>query len=292
MVLWFCVHTSVYGRISRHRQHLERVDIQQLKKSCESSRFFYPGKRSHRAMFPRCAACLPSESVMTIGRDVVIMRYIGRDSDAASNLNRRVFRACLPAVIRHYTILVKQTGATIKRSAHNRKLTKEMVAQGMIRLAALGRRITTKALFAEVGGHGSFSTLLKLRKQVEAENPALIENLGVSRHEVVEFIERCARKDLPAIEKALAERRWRVSVFRGYILLVLRDDRDGWAVLKRLGARVPIDVEGWVLKPTEANFDRALKEGFTCSVQDATRQEIRRLERLALQENGRLSPEW
>lgn len=165
-----------------------------------------------------------------------------------------------------------------------------MVADGMKRLAGLGRRITTKALFAEVGRRGSFSTLLALRKEVEAEDPGLAEDLGVSRHEVVHFIARCARKDLPAVEKALAERRWRVSVFKGYISLDLREDRDSYAVLMRLGARERMDV-GWSLEPTEVNFDRALKEGFTCSVQEATRQEIKRLERQKPLENGRWSPE-
>jgi transposase len=86
----------------------------------------------------------------------------------------------------------------------NRKLTKELVAEKMAYMARAGMAITAKSLFDALGRRGSYSTLTKWRKEIEAENPDQYRNRELVR--ALELIRRCDRSHLSALEQALARR--------------------------------------------------------------------------------------
>lgn len=158
----------------------------------------------------------------------------------------------------------------------NRKLTKERVAAAIISLRNAGAAITAKALRTAAGGKGSFSTLTRLRREIESESPELIQTLGVSRMEAVAFIEGCDRSDLPALEEAMMRRRRVIRLSKGYLVLELHETPEATRVLEDLGAEHRYDI-GWTLAPTSWNFENAKRHGFTSNVEAAIRGELLRI---------------
>ena len=166
-----------------------------------------------------------------------------------------------------------------KKSGPVPKLTKAAVATAVESLLKRGERVTTRSLHGALGGRGSYSTILELRKAVETEKPELQQKLPVSRSEVVAYIEQCHRSDLPYLEEALSKRRWLVRFARNHLVLSLHETAEGMAVLKSLKAVHRRDV-GWSLEPTRMNYYRAREAGFLDNVEEAT---LRELERVASQ---------
>lgn len=172
----------------------------------------------------------------------------------------------------------RKVSGTSGRPAPNVKLTKERVRTAMLELRAAGTVMTSKAILAAAGGKGSFSTLIRLRNEIESEEPHLFAGMGVSRDEVIQFIENCDRAVLPALEKVLHKRRRTIRLERGFLVLSL-DDRtmESQRVLEALWAKNRPDI-GWTLQPTKMNYESALREGFTTGRDVEIRKELDRIE--------------
>jgi hypothetical protein len=172
----------------------------------------------------------------------------------------------------------RKTSGASGRQAPNVLLTKERVRKAMLELRAAGEVITSKSILQAAGGRGSFSTLLKWRKEIEAEEPDLCGENGLSRDQVVRFIGSCDRAVLPALEKALHKRRRTIRFERGFLVLSLDDGTmESQRVLEALWAKNRPDI-GWTLQPTKMNYESALRAGFTTGRDVEIRKELDKIE--------------
>ncbi len=147
----------------------------------------------------------------------------------------------------------------------------------MTALRQEGLPVTTKSLFTTLGRRGSFSTLTRLRKEVEAERPDLVQPNGLSRSAVVAFIEGCERCDLPALEEAMKKRRRVIRIVQNHLCLEIHPTTDAEAILDVLGAKERQGL-GWTLRPTRLNYARAKEHGFTSNIEGSIIRELERIE--------------
>lgn len=168
----------------------------------------------------------------------------------------------------------------LRKPPANRQLTKEGVAAAMRSLRSAGAVITTKALLAACGGKGSFSTLLRLRKEVEAEHPDMAQNLGVSRAEALAFIEACDRSHLPALEEALKKRRRIIRFWRDRLVLEIDENQEAYQIFQELGAAEQ-ENRVWSLEPTGYNFWHAKQYGFVATSPDVEANIMKELSKRA-----------
>ena len=180
----------------------------------------------------------------------------------------------------------KSNVVTPRKPPANRKITKEGVATAMALLQRQGSPITTATLFEALGKKGSYSTLIRLRKEIEAESPALVQDRGVSLANAIKFIDGCDYSIVPALEAAVIKRLRIVGLENEKLWVSIARSPEALDILDELRAeRLPRTewtyYSRWYFGATIDNYKAAKRLGFTCRNEENILEGLRRIERRA-----------